>query len=177
MNQNQREYLIKEVESTCAREVEKLQGQIPERPSLNNYLVAAFLDGSAKFADIDALREKIRNQVLRFGQNDRLVEEDDDGYRYRRRGTSEHKRTVTVEAESLFVIPQAYLDAEAEYLAKRKKIESEIEKLEATKKTIVLKLQVGSNAVLDKIVMQVDNMASLELMNTQLLIGGGKSDA
>ena len=146
----------------------KLKDQIPERPSLNNYLVAAFLDGTIEFADIDTLKAKMRETVLRFGSHESLIHDED---RWDRR-----EPYVAVKPEDLFVIPQPYLDKLAEYEGIKKEIEAKMEALEATKDTIVMKIQVGSPKVLDRLVEQIDNLGDLDLLNNQLMLVAGKGD-
>ena len=46
MNQDQRKFLIERVNKTFQAQKQKLEANKIERPSLNNYLVAAFLDNS-----------------------------------------------------------------------------------------------------------------------------------
>lgn len=137
-----------------------------KRPSLNNYLVAAFLDDSIQFADIEKLKVKMREMVLKFGTGDQLIKERSE---WRSRG-DEAQNTCSVIAEDLFVIPEAYIKALAEYEADKREIESKVAELEAQKDTILLKIQIGSNAVLDKLITQVDNLADLNIMNSQFLL-------
>ena len=174
MNQDQREYLIKEVKQTCDNQIDKLKAKIPDRPSLNNYLIASFLDGSVEFADIKVLKKKMRQTVLKFGTSDLLVKEKEErGWRSRRNnGENEEQQIVEVLAEDLFVIPNAYKKAIDEYKEIKEKIEEEISKLEAVTKTILLKIQIGSSGNLDKLIDQVDNIGDLNLVNTQLLLKG-----
>ena len=168
MNQTQRDYLIKTVETECNTQIRALQAQIPDSPSLNNYLVAAFLDNSIKFNDIEVLRTKIRKSVLKMGKGEVLVEHD-------RHWNSSNKdaNLVKVIAEDLFIIPENYKEALKEYQLKKAQIDAKIKQLEASKNTIVMKIQIGSSATMDKIVMQVDNMGDLNLLNSQLVIGDG----
>jgi hypothetical protein len=171
MNQDQRKYLIEQVHQTCKEQTEKLEEKIPEKPSLNNYIVAAFLDNSIKFANIDTLKKKMRASVLKLGVGQSLIEAGDRGYRHR---DLDEKDVVKVIAEDIFVIPQNYIDALKEYEDKKKLINDKIETLRNTEKTITLKLQIGSAVTLDKLIMQVDNMGDLNLVNTQLLLGDGE---
>lgn len=172
MNQDQRKYLLEQVDKTFRKQAEKLEGTKPLRPSLNNYLVAAFLDGSVKFQSIEKLKAKMREAVLKFGANDRLVlNEDDDECRYRRRHSHENQHNyVQLSAFELFVIPAAYEEALKEYEEKRKAYEKSIEALEAQRDTIKMKIQIGSDKVLSRLIEQVDNMADLSIMNSQLLL-------
>lgn len=173
MNQDQRKFLIERVGKTFKSQVEKLEGQKVDKPSLNNYLIASFLDGTVQFNDINTLREKLRAEVLKFGPSDRLIEseDDDDNNVYWRRNKRRQKNYVKVPAEDLFVIPAAYTEELAKYNAFKKDLQGKIDQLEAQRDTIILKIQVGSNQVLDKLITQVDNMADLNIMNSQFLLG------
>jgi hypothetical protein len=174
MNQTQRDFLIQQVKNACEQQCKKLQKQMPDKPSLNNYLIAAFLDKSIKFADIDVLKNKMRKAVIKFGTDDLLVDtnsrsrwnddDDDDGQEF-----------VKVDPSDLFIIPKAYTEALAEFNEKKKEIEDKIERLEGVRDTITLKIQIGSAGHLEKIVMQVDNMGDLNLINTQLLLDNKSS--
>src|SRR5690348_9991797 len=138
MNQDQRKYLITQVENTLKNQVQELEVQKPKQPSLNNYLVAAFLDNSIEFADLSGLKDKIRNRVLRMSQSDVLIEEDnEDNYHYNRRSRSEKGNFVKLVAEEVFIIPQGYLDAMKEYRDKTNSLEGKIKELRAQAQTII----------------------------------------
>jgi hypothetical protein len=174
MNQDQRKFLIEQVQKTCRIQADVLRSKMPKRPSLNNYLVAAFLDNTIKFNDIERLKVNMRENVIRFGTSQRLINESDDDDYYSRSRRSEKTNLVTVRAEDLFIVPENYKTALAEYEKIKKEIEDEIEKLEATTNTIVMKVQLGSSATMDKLIMQIDSMGDLKLMNTQLMLGDGE---
>jgi predicted transport protein len=171
MNQDQRKYLIAQVEDTCREQIEALEEQIPDKPSLNNYIIAAFLDNSIQFADIEKLKKKMRTLVLKLGSSEELVKSSDEHRYYgarNRKKDEDYADIVEIPAEDIFIIPQAYLEALAEYDKQKEGLEKKIKDLKNVEKTITLKLQIGSAATLDKLVMQVDNMGDLNLVNTQL---------
>ncbi len=169
MNQEQRKFLIERVNKTFSKQKEALEKQYrKEPPSLNNYLVAAFLDGTIQFNDIEKLKVKMKETVLRFGASDKLVKEHSD--RWGNERAYKNHNTCEVITEDLFIIPEAYRVALAEYQGNQKVIEEKINELEAQKDTILLKIQIGSNQVLDKLVTQVDNLADLSIMNSQFLL-------
>ena len=168
MNQDQRKYLVAAVEKQGCLQRKKLQDQLTVKPSLNNYLTAAFLDNSIQFADIGELKKKMRAEVLKYGTKDRLVAEPD-----RWNNQSKDKDTVNVLAADLFIIPTEYISALAEYEKQNAAIDKQIEDLDATQQTIIMKIQIGSSAALEKLVMQIDNIGDLSLVNTQLMIGAG----
>jgi len=167
MNQDQRKFLIAQVERTFEKQADKLKE--PVRPSLNNYLVAAVLDDSIRYVDIEELKAQIKKKVLDFGPKDALVSEDEE-YNYRRQRRTRHDFTVTLKAESIFVLPPGYVVALEKYNREMAEYEAAVANLEACKDTIIMKIQIGSNAVLDKLVTDVDNMADLRIMNAKFLL-------
>lgn len=172
MNQDQRKYLIAQVNSTCRSQIEKLEKSKPKRPSLNNYIIASFLDDTVKFNNITKLKEKIKERVLAFGHTDTLLESGND--RWRDDDEDDSTKFVKLKAEDLFILPSAYKESLKVYLKKAKEIDDKIEELRATEKTIEMKIQIGSSSSMDKLVMQIDNMGDLNIINTQLLIGKGE---
>lgn len=170
MNQEQRKFLIERVNKTFLRQKETIENsKVLVAPSLNNYLIAAFLDNTIQFNDIGKLKEKMRASVLKMGASDVLIKSESDSWRHR--GRSKEKHICEVAAEDLFVIPEAYKIALSEYEQAKAEIEKRVEELEASKETVLLKIQIGSNQVLDKLVTQVDNLADLNIMNNQFLLG------
>lgn len=168
MNADQRKYLVERVNKTFNNQKSKIEDSMKlSAPSLNNYLIASFLDDSIQFNDIEALKIKMRKSVLKMGTSDILIKEDS---HWNRRNKEITKHLCEVQAEDLFIIPQAYKDALAEYESEKARVEREVNELEAQKDTILLKIQIGSNAVLDKLVTQVDNLADLNIMNSQFLL-------
>jgi methylaspartate ammonia-lyase len=165
MNQDQRKFLIERVNKTFMIQKKKIEDNKLIKPSLNNYLVAAFLDNSIQFNDIERLKVKMRETVLRYGASDKLIKEKDD-WRSERKGDN----LCEIVAEDLFIIPESYKKALAEYQSEKDKQQQEIDQLEAQKDTILLKIQIGSNQVLDKLITQVDNLADLNIMNSQFLL-------
>jgi hypothetical protein len=134
-------------------------------------MIAAFLDGSVKFNDIEELKKKIRARVLKMGADKQLIESKDRrGYDWDDDDTEAPNHIVKLKAEELFVVPEAYLEALKEYENIRNKIQSEIASLGAQHDTVTLKIQVGSTKALDKLVEEVDNLADLSIINSQLTL-------
>jgi len=166
MNADQRKFLVERVNQTFNKQKKAIDEGRTEKPSLNNYLIAAFLDNSIKFQDIEKLKEKMRAMVLRFGSGDVLIKTNGWSRNYNKRGDT----TVEINAEDLFVYPESYEKAWDEWYENKIAIDKAVEKLEAEKDTILLKIQIGSNAALDKIITQVDNIADLNIMNAQFML-------
>ena len=168
MNQKQRDYLTNHVQKTFNAQVKVLNEKKPKKPSLNNYLIAAFLDNSIELQNVESLKKKIRDRVLKMGSSDILLE---DGENWQHRTKNPY---VKVHPQDLFVIPQAYREAFKKYKEAKSKIEEEIDTLEATLRTIEMKITLGSDKVLLTLVEQVDNMADLQLVNTQLMLNAAE---
>lgn len=172
MNEKQRDYLIKKVDTTFNQQMEKLDRQEPQKPSLNNYLIAAFLDNTIQFASIDVLKKKMKARVLKMGHGDSLVdEEDEDGYSIRRRrGNKNGMHVVKCTAEDLFILPKGYAEAYDKYKNDHEEWEKKCEGLRAVHETIETKIRLGSDEVLAKLIAQADNLVDLNIVNAQLVI-------
>lgn len=166
MNQNQRDFLIKHVEKTYRNQREKLDESKPSAPSLNNYLIAAILEGSFELQPAERLRETIHQQVLELGADGKLIVDKD---RWNR-DDDEEDRHVTLCAEDVFVLPHNYQEAREQYERERAKWAAQARQLEEYRDTIILKIQIGSAQVLAKLIEQVDNLADLNIVNTNLLL-------
>lgn len=70
----------------------------------------------------------------------------------------------------------AKVDATDRKEGQLKAYEDAIANLEACKETIIMKIQIGSNAVLDKLITDVDNMADLRIMNAKFLLNDSQPD-
>jgi hypothetical protein len=171
MNQDQRKFLLARVEKAQKEELRKLQDETPSEPSLNNYLIAAMLDNSIELKSLDEIKASIRKKVLALGPKDTFTSS-----KYTWRNDDAESHEITLMADILFVYPKAYLDAYAEWEAIIKEINQRIQKVNATSETLLLKIQIGSNTSLDRLVDSVDNMIDLTLMNNKLMLGEGKEE-
>lgn len=167
MNQTQRDFLIKQVERTYKRQYEALKESEPSPPSLNNYLVAAILDGSFQLQEVDDIKAAIKTKVLELGPSDALIESSSYSYRKRK---DEDEDIVSLRADLLFVLPDGYAEARSAYDTALVEWQAQLDQLEQYKETIILKIQIGSPQVLAKLIEQVDNLADLNIVNANLLL-------
>lgn len=173
MNQDQRKFLLARVEQTYKTEERKLDEDKPKEPSLNNYLVAAVLDGSIKMKSIEEIRDHVRDKVLKLGNQETLVHETMSRYSS---STDTPYHSISLQAAAVFVLPDAYLKAKEEYETKKAAIEKKKDALYAQKETLLLKIQIGSNTSLDRLIDSVDNMIDITLMNSKLMLTDGKEE-
>lgn len=175
MNQKQREFLEKHIQKQCAEQLELLNKQRPKKPSLNNYIVAAILDGSFEVQPFEHIRERIRGRALELGAGETLTESSDKWIRSRRhRDDDDEEDEVKLAVDDVLVLPPAYIEARAKYEAELKEWEQKLNQIEAIKTTLLLKVNIGSNETLGKLIAQADNLADLNLINNQLQITDGK---
>lgn len=170
MNQTQRDFLIRKVQTIHNREIRGLKDKIPTEPSLNNYLIAAILNKTVKYQSMNSVKKSISERIHRLGNGTEIIKRQEGSYR---NGYVEIDY-MALEAKDLFVIPENYLGALKEYNEVKENIENQIKEHEATKETLELKIQIGSSKILDIFIEQVDDMGSLDLLNDSLNLKEGK---
>ena len=171
MNQDQRKFLLARVEQTYKEELRKLQAEKTSEPSLNNYLIAAILDNSIELRSLDSIKADIRKKVLALGPKDTFTST---SRNWREDDANSHD--ITLHAKILFVYPEAYIKAYDEWAVMVKEVNERINKLTAQKETLLLKIQIGSNTSLDRLIDSVDNMIDITLMNSKLMLTDGKEE-
>jgi hypothetical protein len=178
MNAEQRKFLVSKVVETFNAQKEALEDSLPEEPNMNRFLLGAILEGSFKTVPEKQLRQNILNHVQQMG-NEPLVTSEYTGWG--KRGRNDDKEVIKIPPEVLFVIPPSYQKAMDNYLKKKKEVDDAIAALTSQKDTLVLKIQIGSNQILDKLILQVDSLGDLDLFSNKLtliatnLIGLGDS--
>jgi len=119
---------------------------------------------------MESLPDKIHERVLKLGKSDTFVKEKDD---WNRRKSNED--TVTLGAEDIFIYPPEYLEALADWKKKKKAHDRERLTIEGRRDAIIVKITIGSDKTLEKLVNQADQLIDLDLDQTQLLLTDGGS--
>jgi hypothetical protein len=166
MNKDQRKYLTDWVTSGFKKEEESISARRYTRPNLNNYLVAAALDGSLQVRDAATIKDHVRQIVLSLGQGDALIRYESSSYGRRKYLDDTH--VVTIKADELFIFPQVYLDELEKWHANERLVQDDLQKLRGTKDTVLLKVNIGSDKALEDVIAQADSLATLDLVNRQL---------
>lgn len=169
MNQEQRKFLIDQVRRTFEKQEKKLVK--PKPPSLNNYLVAAVLDGTIKYKSIAVLSSCVKKAVLALGPSDTFIKRES---RWGSYDNDDEEPVLSMNPNVIFEYPKAYIEAEEEYKRLRDAYEAACEELANLRDTIIMKIQIGSNEVLSRIIQDVDNMGDLRIINTNLMLGEPK---
>ena len=159
MNQTQRNFLIKKVSETADSKIKALKETLPKLPSLNNWLLHAVLSGEFNIKSIPELKETIRQYAL--NANDR---EDWLGNSW----NTVTKTDVHFKAENFFIIPDEYTIKKERYESEEKIIQDKIYQLKIQKDTLITRIQLASDKLLQKMINEVDDMGDISLIDTKL---------
>ena len=170
MNQHQRKFLLDEIEKQYRKEKDELNERRPKAPSLNNFLLAAILDGTAKMKPVEEVGRQIRDRVRDMGKSQALVSERESIWGRGRRDDDDEKECINVPALTLFDEPPAYAELREKYEADLAKWKAEVAALEAGIAAMRIKVQVGSDRALLSIVDQADQICSMSLTASSRLI-------
>lgn len=165
MNQHQRKFLLEEIEKQYKRERDELNKRKPSEPSLNNYLTAAILDGTAVMRSQESVREAIRKRVRDLGKGDSLLE----GTSRWGRGEDEHN-CIHIPALLLFEMPTAFEEVQKQYEQAQEAWQREMKALESSISAMRIKVQVGSDTALEALVRQADQLCSMSLTASSRLM-------
>lgn len=163
MNQHQRKFLLEAVEKQYKTERDAMREREPTAPSLNNYLIAAVLDGSFVMRSPVAIRDTLRERVQNLGKGEALVQPQS-------RYSDGEDDTVTLPATALFELPEGYAKALAKHEEAHKAWSDEMAALEASIGAMRIKVQIGSDKALEALVEQADTLCSMSLTATNRLL-------
>lgn len=170
MNQHQRKFLLEEIEKQYKRERDELNKRKPDAPSLNNYLTAAILDGSAVMRSLESVTESIRERVRDLGKGESLVSE------HSRWGRGKDEQDcISLPALLLFEMPKAFEEVQKKYEQEEETWQNEAKALDASINAMRIKVQVGSDTALEALVRQADQLCSMSLTASSRLMLNEKS--
>jgi hypothetical protein len=168
MNQHQRKFLLEQIESIYKAERQSLLQRKPVAPSLNNYLIAAILDGTAKMHPAEKIKEYIRKRVRDLGKGAALTTPED---RWGSRNQDDKREeTINLPALALYEMPAAFAEVHSAYEAAQKAWDEESKALEASINAMRIKVQVGSDKALEALVEQADNICRMSLTASSRLL-------
>jgi hypothetical protein len=161
LSAGQRKLLSDKVRRNAQEQIDKLKLEIPDKPSLDNFIISAFLDMSIEMHDSETIKQNIYNKIKYLGA----------------RSITGYGGTLDIiKPEDLFNIPAAYYERLKEYEETHKENISKIKDICAQRDLICLKIQMGSNEYLTPFIKEIHEMGgqlSLNNQNSALLIGNG----
>lgn len=174
MNKDQRKYLSDWVTKGFQKEEKEIKDRRFDRPDLNNYLVAAALQGDLKMQPSESIIAKIRDRLVDSGKDGILVTFESSSRRRHWNDDSEDldgKHKVTLVAEDVFIVPAEYEQKLVDWRANEEQIAADLKRLEGIKETVMLKVNIGSDKALEDVISQADSLATLDLVNRKLTAG------
>ncbi len=175
MNQHQRKFLLEQIEGIYKTEKQALNDRRPKAPSLNNYLIAAILDGSARLRSQEEIAGDIRKRVRDLGKSEGLVTASSSRRWGRGSSDEDDEDEISLPALTLYVAPPDYAEARAAFDTAEAAWEAEKEALEASINAMRIKVQVGSDKSLEALVNQADNLCTMSLSASSKLLLPAKS--
>ena len=158
MNQTQRNFLVDKIQSKLDAERKALESQLPERPSLEGFLVHEIMKGTIEMQSTEFVKDYITDRVINLKKGESLL-----GDRW-----SSSKNEITLPPSKLFVIPEEYARRMKEYEKKSAEIRGQISELAIQAETMITRIKLASNSVLEGLVRDVDNMGDIRLVDTTL---------
>lgn len=175
MNQHQRKFLLEAVEKQYKTEYQSLRERRPKEPSMNNYLIAAILDGSFVMKSSDAIREAVVERVKHLGKDDAFLSTNRRSSWSGSGSGDDDDKSVSIPAGILFEMPAGYARVFAAYEAALGSWEAECAALGTSIAAMRIKVQIGSDKALETLVEQADKLCSMSLTaSSQLLLGGAR---
>ena len=130
--------------------------------SLNVRYDAAFK--AFEIRNTDEIKELIRQKALNSKQGDSSWLSKIKGC-YSAFGNS---KDLVFKADDFFIIPSEYKILNDKYIEETQKIKLQISELLIEKDTLVTRIQLASDKILDKMINEVDDMGDISLIHTKL---------
>ena len=162
MNQHQRKYLTDRIDQVWRSQKDAIEEHRTDKPSLNNHVVAAFMDGSIRMKKLGDIGAYLRERVL-SGDNEVI----DNGYSRHR---DKEVDMVKLPFDQLFETPPTYIEALAKWQKHDDELEAKLATLTAQRDTINMKVNIGSDKALASLIAEADNLTDLTLVNNKLLL-------
>jgi hypothetical protein len=159
MNQTQRSFLIKKIEETANLSIKVLENSKPKFPSLDNWLLHKVLSNDFEIKSLDEIRDAIKKKALsaRQGNNKWL------GGHWGEAGTP-----VVFNVNDIFVLPKEYRDEVDECRKQEVEINEQIMILYVQKDTLITRIQLASDKILQSMISEVDDMGNISLIDTKM---------
>lgn len=163
MNSTQRKFLIDKVSEKAKQKISALRESIPERISLNVYMLHRVMSGNFEIKSTEELKKTVLEKAIKAGQ-DRSHREDWLGNAW---GVAT-KGNVVFTLQEFFVVPQEYIDMMNEREAAIRKINEDIRELEMQVETLEIRIMMASDKNLQKLINEVDDMGDISLIDTRI---------
>jgi len=159
MNQSQRNFLVEQIEKSVKFRVDALNSSIPDYPKAGLYLFNAVMSGTLEMQSTEYIKEVVRQKALKDKTGNNWLGGDRWG---------ENSDEVKFHLKDVFLLPKEYQEKLDEYEKVRSKTMVEIGVIRREESALIMRIKLASNIVLEKLIMEVDDMGELSLMDTKL---------
>lgn len=167
MNQKQRDFLIKKIQSNTRDNITRFRLQLQDEPDVRDYLKGAIVANQIELQSLESIKKWILGAAI---DGDDLFDQSGDW-------RSEIREIVVqIPVAVMFVFPEKFNEIHDKWRAERDVIEKQIEDIEARSETLCARILLSSDKVLQTLVDEVDNLGNLSLMETKLQLLGSGSD-
>lgn len=160
MNQQQRAFLIKKIQETTDSNIKRLEATIEQPPSLSNYLFHHIMKGDFEIASIDKLKAMVSEKALNSKGNNQWMDSQN--------SLTGISNKISFKAEDFFVLPDDYNEKWSAYCKSKEAVKSQIQSIRTQSETLIMRIQLASDKVLQKMVSEIDDMGDLSLMETKI---------
>ena len=161
MNQQQREYLLKEVKIETDKKREAIKNSVPDYPDIQSICITLASTGELKLkpkSDIETYIYKLTKQ----GQTSEWLE----GISSFRVGGKRVK--VSLHWSKILDLPDSVTKQIKEWEELNNKAEEQLKVLNAELRTLEMRIKLASPKTLDKLISEIDDMGELTLMDAKL---------
>jgi hypothetical protein len=161
MNQTQRKFLMDKIQKEVKNKIKILKDCKPDAPCIKSYLLLAIMSGNAKIRSSEEIETTLKDRAVNSKEGkDWLMPKQ--GY------FAGSSNGVTFRYEEVFVIPEEYQIKKDNYLKECDKINEEVYQIQVQCDTLMTRIQLASNSVLESMIREIDDMGDIKLMDTKL---------
>lgn len=154
MNQTQRNYLIEKIKAQEKIKVKALRDSIPERPESATYIRRDILKDKFELLPVSKLKDVIKEKLSPNAG--------------KRAFFSGYEDKIELKIKDLFVLPDDFIKAEAEYIKQKQKAEDKIHEIQTATESLITRIQLASDKTLQQMINEVDDMGNISLIHTTL---------
>jgi len=162
MNQVQRNFLIDKMERKSSDKIKELEDEKMNYPSASNYIFKAVMNDTIEIADKKTILKALKERALKAKEGENWLEPD-------RRGWSvEKERDIKLSITDLIIVPDDYKKELAIVEKHNDEIDKQVKILKTQIEALIIRVQLASDKVLQKMINEIDDMGDLSLMDTKI---------
>ena len=161
MNQAQRTFLITKIRENVQVKINEIKKEKISPPNLSNYLFHAVMSDKLVLKTNQQILEVVKQKALKAKGGEHWMTNKSSFY-----GNDE--TAIEFMASEIFEIPPEFKVLWEEYREKCREVDDKVKTLEAETDTLITRIQLASDKVLEQLIKEVDDMGNITLMNTNI---------